>query len=85
MQAADVEARIYLERSRRSLKDSRVQITTQVATGSVAESIIDMADELQADLIVMSSHGRSGVDRWVFGSVTEKTLRGTHCATLVIR
>ena len=51
----------------------------------VAESIIDTADNLQVDLIVMSSHGRSGIGRWVFGSETEKTLRGAHCATLVIR
>jgi nucleotide-binding universal stress UspA family protein len=56
-----------------------------VATGSVAESIIDIADELLVDLIVMSSHGRSGIGRWVFGSETEKTLRGAHCTTLVIR
>ncbi|GJM41798.1 MAG: universal stress protein UspA [Ardenticatenaceae bacterium] len=85
MQAAEMEARTYLERSRRSLIDSHVQISTQVATGSVAESIIDAANELQTDLIVMSSHGRSGIDRWVFGSVTEKTLRGAHCPTVVIR
>ncbi|MCA9946769.1 MAG: universal stress protein [Anaerolineales bacterium] len=85
MQAAELEARIYLERTRQSLVDSDIQISTQVATGSVAESIIDTADEQQVDLIVMSSHGRSGVDRWIFGSVTEKTLRGAHCATVVIR
>ena len=44
-----------------------------------------MADELQVDLVVMSSHGRSGISRWVFGSETEKTLRSAHCTTLVIR
>ncbi|MAT99526.1 MAG: hypothetical protein CL608_20480 [Anaerolineaceae bacterium] len=85
MQAAELEAKIYLERTRKSLIDSGIQISTQVTTGAVTESIIDTADEQQVDLIVMSSHGRSGVDRWVFGSVTEKTLRGAHCATLVIR
>jgi nucleotide-binding universal stress UspA family protein len=84
-QAAELEARIYLERTRQSLIDSGIQISIQVSTGSVAESIIDTADEPQVDLIVMSSHGRSGVDRWIFGSVAEKTLRSAHCATLVIR
>lgn len=85
MKMAEQEARIYLWRVQESLINGRVQINTQVTTGPVAESIIDMANEQQADLIVMASHGRSGVDRWVFGSVTEKTLRGAHCATLVIR
>ena len=85
MAIAEQEASIYLQRVRKSLKNGRIQITTQVAAGPVAESLIDTADELQADLIVMSSHGRSGVDRWIFGSVTEKTLRGAHCGTLVIR
>jgi hypothetical protein len=37
-----------------------------------AEGIIDTADKVQDDLIVITSHGRFGVDRWVFGSMTEK-------------
>ena len=85
MNAAEQEARIYLQRVRESLTNGRIQINAHIAASPVAESIIDAADKLQVDLIVMSSHGRSGIDRWVFGSVTEKTLRGAHCATLVIR
>jgi nucleotide-binding universal stress UspA family protein len=37
------------------------------------------------DLIVMCSHGRSGIERWAFGSVAEKVLRGANCVTLVIQ
>jgi nucleotide-binding universal stress UspA family protein len=33
----------------------------------------------------MSSHGRSGVSRWLYGSVAEKVLRGAECATMIIR
>ena len=79
------EAKAYLQRVQASLTNGNVQIHTHISASSVADSIIDMADELQIDLIVMSSHGRSGMSRWVFGSVTEKTLRGACCATLVIR
>lgn len=85
MWAAGQEAKAYLSRIQESLQNGRVQISTQIADSPVAESIIDIAEQQQVDLIVMSSYGRSGVDRWVFGSVTEKTLRGAHCATLVIR
>ena len=85
MNEDEQEARSYLQRVQVSLKNGQVQIHTHIAASSVAESIIDMADKLQVDIIVMSSHGRSGMSRWVFGSVTEKTLRGAHCATLIIR
>lgn len=85
MYATEQEARAYLQRVWESLTNDFVQINMHVTTEPVAESIIDTADNLQVDLIVMSSHGRSGMSRWVFGSVTEKTLRGAHCATLVIR
>jgi nucleotide-binding universal stress UspA family protein len=85
MNEDELEAKAYLQRVRESLSDSPIQLRVHITASSVAESIIDMADELQVDLIVMSSHGRSGIGRWVFGSETEKTLRGAHCTTLVIR
>ena len=85
MNEDEQEAKAYLQRVRGSLPDVPIQLHVYISTSSVAESIIDMADELQVDLIVMSSHGRSGIGRWVFGSEAEKTLRGAHCATLVIR
>ena len=79
------EAKAYLQHVRKSLPDTPIQLHVRISASSVAEGIIEMANELQVDLIVMSSHGRSGISRWIFGSETEKTLRGAHCATLVIR
>ena len=46
--------------------------------------IIDSADSHKVDLIVMCSHGRPGNERQVYGSVTEKALRGANCLALVI-
>jgi nucleotide-binding universal stress UspA family protein len=46
---------------------------------------MDYAAREDIDLIVMSSHGRSGISRWVYGSVAEKVLRGVCCATMVVR
>ena len=57
-------------------------VTTE---GDIADAIVSYADEKQSDLIVMSSHGRSGIGRWLHGSVAEKVLRGANCATLIIR
>jgi nucleotide-binding universal stress UspA family protein len=46
--------------------------------------IADYAEEYDVDLIVMGSHGRSGVRRALLGSVTERTLRSTHVPVLVV-
>ena len=53
--------------------------------GTPVESIVEAARFRDADLIVMSSHGRSGVARLVMGSVTERVLRATTVPILVIR
>ncbi|KAA3662565.1 MAG: universal stress protein [Chloroflexi bacterium] len=62
---------------------SGVELESMVVNGQVAESIIDSAAENDVDLIVMSSHGRSGISRWVYGSVAEKVLRQAPCATII--
>jgi len=85
MEIAEQDAKMYLRRVQESLIDGRVQINIQVNAGPVVESIIRMANEQQVDLIIMTRHGRSGIDRWVFGSIAEKTLRAAQCATLVVR
>jgi nucleotide-binding universal stress UspA family protein len=51
----------------------------------VADTIVSYAESNHADLIVISSHGRSGIGRWLHGSVAEKVLRGANCATMIIR
>lgn len=62
-------------------------ITTHkvVELGPAAETIIDYAREHPIDLIVMATHGRSGLPRWVYGSVADKVLRGAHSPILLIR
>ncbi len=56
-----------------------------VLQGDPANAIVDAADNVQANLLVMSTHGYSGVTKWVLGSVTEKVLSRVHCPVLVIR
>ena len=77
----------YLTRIRdnmcRTFKDAKWQI--RVEEGDAASMIVDVAEEEGADLIVMSTHGRSGVGRWLLGSVTEKVLRHAYCPVLVVR
>jgi nucleotide-binding universal stress UspA family protein len=83
--AAEHEANAYLQSVQAAVADSPVPTSLNVISGAVAEDIIDVAECKKVDLIVICSHGLSGVERWAFGSVTEKVLRGANCATLVIR
>lgn len=53
--------------------------------GQPADEILGYAQEFGCDLIVMSTHGRSGVGRWVYGSVADKVLRGSNIPVLLVR
>jgi nucleotide-binding universal stress UspA family protein len=61
------------------------RVSTRLVQGSAAEAIIDLARDEQFDLIVMGTHGRSGIDRWVMGSVAEKVVRGASCPVLTVK
>lgn len=56
-----------------------------VAIGDPSSEIIDYAKEIDADLIVIPCHGRTGLSRFLLGSVAERVIRFAHCPVLVIR
>ena len=68
-----------------ALKDSGVTVGTIAAEGDPADAINAEAAKEPDTLIVISTHGRSGVGRWVMGSVTDKVVREASHATLVVR
>lgn len=57
----------------------------QVVSGDPREVIVEKADELHAELIVMGTHGRRGLKRALMGSVAESVARTAHCSVLVVR
>lgn len=73
-----------LDRFIRPAAAAHVKVTTAVVTGPPARSILDQAGQLPADLIVMGTHGASGVERLMLGSITEKVLRKASCPVLVV-
>jgi nucleotide-binding universal stress UspA family protein len=75
----------YLARTGESLKKQRVIIKTMVSAGNAADEILKAADEVNADLIAMSTHGRSGLRRLAFGSITDKVLHGSKIPVLMVR
>jgi nucleotide-binding universal stress UspA family protein len=79
------EALGYLESICQRHECPSVAVKVVVETGLVAETIIEFAQEQSVDLIVMATHGRSGLQRWVFGSVADKVLRGADVPVLLVR
>jgi nucleotide-binding universal stress UspA family protein len=75
----------YLDRVRHRIAGRKVTVGVAVVTGSAADAILDYASSQAADLIVMGSHGRSGIRRWILGSVAEKVLHGAGGPVLLIR
>jgi nucleotide-binding universal stress UspA family protein len=64
--------------------DAKQNIRKIVVAGQPYGAILDCAGNESADLIVMSSHGRTGLSRMLIGSVTDKILRGSSCPVLVV-
>lgn len=84
-EAERAEAEAYLQRIYSSIPNHHVFFDVRPTTTDAADAIVSYAEENHADLIVMSSHGRTGIGRWLHGSVAEKVLRGADCATLIVR
>jgi nucleotide-binding universal stress UspA family protein len=69
----------------RQLQEQGIETRVEVAFGHPAEEIVRYAEQEKVDLIAMCTHGRSGISRWILGSVADKVLRGTHLPILLIR
>lgn len=66
------------------VKPEAVPVSFEARPGNAVPSILDLAKSLPSDLIVMGTYGRSGVDRLILGSVTEKVLRKSRCPVMVV-
>jgi nucleotide-binding universal stress UspA family protein len=75
----------YMDVNAKSLKTNGIKVSISVAYGDVAEEIIEYADKNKVDLIIISTHGYSGIKRWMLGSVTQKVLYGTCTPILLVK
>lgn len=80
------ESEKYLDGKVASLQaDGFAAVSATVIEGDAASELIDLAAEPPQSLIAMSTHGRSGLGRWVLGSVAEKVVQNSRAAVLLIR
>jgi nucleotide-binding universal stress UspA family protein len=61
-----------------------ITLNLDARSGTPARGILDEADRLHSDLVVLGTHGHSGFERWILGSVTEKVLRKAVCPVLTV-
>jgi nucleotide-binding universal stress UspA family protein len=78
------QARNYLEEIANPLRAMNIQVDSVVEVGEAATIILRTAASRQVDAIVMSTHGRSGISRWLLGSVTSKVLSAAPCPVFVV-
>ena len=79
------EAQRYLDRIAKQLETEGVKVDTDVQLGSPSEGILICSLNNKCDLIVMASHGRSGISRWSHGSVADKVFRASSLPVLMVK
>jgi nucleotide-binding universal stress UspA family protein len=75
-------ARDYLEATRKAVAG---RVSTKIVSGDAAEAVLACVDEIGADMLAISTHGRSGLARWLFGSTATHMLEQSKVPLLVIR
>ncbi|MGD9211773.1 MAG: universal stress protein [Desulfobacteraceae bacterium] len=76
-------AEAYLENMKALLNAKGFTVEVHVCYGDPALEILDLADRADVSLIAMSTHGRSGLGRWLLGSVAEKVVRHSNQPVLL--
>ena len=79
------QAHEVAERAAKTLSSAGFRVTTSVTTGDARSVILDAASEWNADLIVLGSHGRAGLGRFLLGSVSEAVARHARCSVQIVR
>jgi len=65
--------------------EGKIEHESILAKGDAYREILKTADEKQVDVIIMGTHGRSGLDHLIFGSTVERVLRGAACPVLTVK
>jgi nucleotide-binding universal stress UspA family protein len=83
--SSDENCRQYLEQASQRLAVTGSQVRTELRTGDPAQEIIRLADAADTSLIAISSHGRSGIAKWLLGSIANKVLNSASKPVLLVK
>jgi len=79
------QAKDLVAKAAEKLRVANFNVSTDLVEGDPKSQIIDIAKEWHADMIVLGSHGRTGIDRFLMGSVSQGVVRHAHCSVEIIR
>jgi nucleotide-binding universal stress UspA family protein len=79
------QAKDLVEKAAEKLRGAKFNVTTELVEGDPKSQIIDVANAWRADMIVLGSHGRTGISRFLMGSVSQAVVRHAHCSVEIIR
>ena len=79
------QARHLVEKAVGKLRAAKFNVSSELVEGDPKSQIIDIAHEWHADMIVLGSHGRTGINRFLMGSVSQGVVRHAHCSVEIIR
>jgi len=79
------QAKDMVSKAAEKLRVAKFDVSTELVEGDPKSQIIDAAKEWRADMIVLGSHGRSGLGRFLMGSVSQDVVRHAHCSVEIIR
>ncbi len=85
MEPFKADAESYLEKIGSALKGEGITLSSEVGIGETAEWIIEFADEINADLVAMATHGHSGIRRWQLGNIAQKVMHAGNTPLMLVR
>lgn len=85
IEALEEEGREAVDRIHDAAESADVPVRTRVQSGTAYRSILDYIEDNDIDLVVMGTHGRRGVERFLLGSVTERVVRSADVPVMTVR
>lgn len=79
------QAKDLVLKAAEKLRAAKFDVSTELVEGEPKSQIIDIANEWHADMIVIGSHGRTGLSRFLMGSVSQAVVHHAHCSVEVVR
>ena len=79
------QAKALVEKAAEKLRGAKFTVSTELVEGDPKSEIIDAANKWHAHMIVLGSHGRTGLSRFLLGSVSQAVVRHAHCSVEIVR
>jgi nucleotide-binding universal stress UspA family protein len=79
------QAKDIVEKGAAKLRLAKLNVSTALVEGDPKSQILDVAKEWKADMIILGSHGRTGLNRFLMGSVSQGVVSHAHCSVEVVR